>query len=555
MRLAAIGRVGLAACAAAAFAHCHSEGAFLPLIARGDAVRVLGGGAAVCPSGWDAPDFDDSAWALARLPIASIPTGGVCLRKEFDVGPNLWRYRWLTIRLSSRWRARLNPGKPLSTGDEDQGLDWSADDEPPTQATPDRVYTLDLRLFPTLLQPARNVLALQVAESTQPLELEATLQRDDSSRSLFVHVVKGPYLVRPAPGAMRVVWESERSAPSWAIVDGQRYDGGWAMHHEVVLDGLAAGRVYPFYVETAQSSALPPECRDAAVAGVADDPDGPDDFWKYVQRRDACRRVAQAIRSEPRDLRAAPADGPIRIAVVGDTRAAAGVGHAVLDAVAADAPDLVVHTGDLVADAAEDDWQAFFDAARPLLARAPLVPAFGERDRGPWGDRFAQLFAVEPQSGAGHAYAVDFGPVHVALLDTTRSVEEEAAWLDADLGAAEARGARHLFVVLHWGPFSGGPAGGNRGALLSIVPVVRRHRVDAILSGHDRIYEHGVSDGLDYFVSGGAGDGLDRAGAAPETVLARNVASYLVIDVDGDTATARAKDAAGTVFDQVTLAP
>jgi hypothetical protein len=145
--------------------------------------------------------------------------------------------------------------------------------------------------------------------------------------------------------------------------------------------------------------------------------------------------------------------------------------------------------------------------------------------------------------------------VHLAFIDTTSPLAAQASWLEADLAAAEAAGAGHAFVVLHWGPYSGGPTGGNAGALATIVPVVRRHRVDAILSGHDRIYEHGVANGLHYFVTGGSGNAVDVAYPTKTTLTQLVERHYLVIEVAGAATTIRAKSMTGAILDEVALAP
>ena len=202
------------------------------------------------------------------------------------------------------------------------------------------------------------------------------------------------------------------------------------MHHEVEVDGLVAGRSYSFYVATAQSSALPPECESVLSSPMAKkyieapnlvEPDLDDDqFWKYLQRRDACNRLAQAIHSVPRQLRATALDAPVRVAIVGDTRAIAGdLPTGVIDAVTAESPDLVVHTGDVVSSGADGEWQTFFDASSALLTTTPLAPVPGERDRAPWGDRFAQLFGGDAGE-MGRTYSIDLGAVHLAFLDSSR---------------------------------------------------------------------------------------------------------------------------------------
>jgi hypothetical protein len=543
---------------ATSFAQCGSSDGVLPLIARGDAVRIISadsGGA--CPQGWGTSDFDDRAWQKVTLPMASVPAGGVCLRAEFDVGSSLPRYRWLHITLSFRSRAQLNVGKPITDSNEQPGgIDWSTEDGDLAMLAPsvaNRTYTLDLHLFPSLLQAQRNVLALEIPETGNPVDIQAVLAEDDGSPDNIAQMTKAPYRVRPSPTSTRIAWESDRSAPSWLVVDGQQYDGGWSMHHEVEVDGLVAGRIYSFYVSTAQASALPAACQAIGSAPashkLAESDLTDDEFAKYLERRDACNRLQQAIKSPPRALRVTALDASVRVALVGDTRADGVLSPAILNAIAAERPDLVVHTGDVVAGGADPEWQSFFDASATLLSSVPLAPVPGEHDLMPWGDRFSQLFGTG--GAAGRDYSLDVGAVHLALLDSTASLSAQAVWLENDLSDAAARGMRHSVVVLHWGPWTPGAAG--TAALALIVPIAERHGVQAIVSGHENIYEHGLAGAQHYFVTGGGGAHIDPAVHKATTVSSRGVAHYLMLEVSGDTATMRAKDGSGVVFDEVTL--
>ncbi|HEX6835375.1 MAG TPA: hypothetical protein VF334_02325, partial [Polyangia bacterium] len=115
---------------AGAFVSCSGFDGKLPLIARGDAVRITAPGAGGCPQTFGQSGFDDSGWQKVTLPMSSVPAGGVCLRADFDVAGGTDRYRWLTITLSTRTRALLNSGKPLGNDVQDGGgLDWSTDSD------------------------------------------------------------------------------------------------------------------------------------------------------------------------------------------------------------------------------------------------------------------------------------------------------------------------------------------------------------------------------------------------------------------------------------------
>jgi hypothetical protein len=156
----------------------------------------------------------------------------------------------------------------------------------------------------------------------------------------------------------------------------------------------------------------------------------------------------------------------------------------------------------------------------------------------------------------GEVYGADFGDVHIAAIDSNGDLGQQAKWLDQDLTQAEQRGAKHTFVFMHWGPYSSGTAlqhGSNGGARDTIARVAKQHNVDSIFEGHDHFYEHGLSDNLHYFVTGGGGAPLASTGHINETIRATAQFHYLVVDISGTTATVTAKDTAGTMFDQVTL--
>ena len=104
-------------------------------------------------------------------------------------------------------------------------------------------------------------------------------------------------------------------------------------------------------------------------------------------------------------------DRPVRIVQISDThlshRRAYAVPNvsAILDWIAADPPDLVVHTGDITADDPDDVAEA--DFARQLLQSAalPMVALPGNHDVGGFsGDRFdaRRLGRVRAPVGLGH---------------------------------------------------------------------------------------------------------------------------------------------------------
>ena len=123
------------------------------------------------------------------------------------------------------------------------------------------------------------------------------------------------------------------------------------------------------------------------------------------------------------------------------------------------------------------------------------------------------LFALPPgppdRPPGGGWYSFDLADVHVVMLDSNAYDDaRQRAWVEADLLAAA--GARAIVVVTHDGPYSRGTHGGNQQAVRDYVPILVRHRVTLLISGHDHLYQRGTQDGLAYLVTGGGGAPLYR---------------------------------------------
>jgi 3',5'-cyclic AMP phosphodiesterase CpdA len=228
--------------------------------------------------------------------------------------------------------------------------------------------------------------------------------------------------------------------------------------------------------------------------------------------------VADGITTERVRFRTAPdARAVLRIAAYGDVRGGHVTHAALVEAMRAEAPDLVLATGDLVLRGSDDgDWQRFFAVTRPLLSSVPYYPAIGNHDlgRATGSGRFAtEQFALPPpppdRPAGGNWYSFDVAGVHFVALDSNAyELPEQLTWLDADLVVATARAPRAIVAFTHDGPYSRGSHGGNDLAARLYAPILAKHKVDLLLSGHDHLYQRGRVDGLDYVVTGGGGASL-----------------------------------------------
>ena len=108
-------------------------------------------------------------------------------------------------------------------------------------------------------------------------------------------------------------------------------------------------------------------------------------------------------------------------------------------------------------------------------------------------------------------------------------------------------------VAMHHPPYSSGQHGSTPGAQEHLVPLLSRHRVDLVLSGHDHDYErvepqHGVT----YVVSGG-GCKTTRVSRSRFTAVAERTLQFLHVEVVDSHLTATCVRVDGSVADRLTL--
>ncbi len=199
--------------------------------------------------------------------------------------------------------------------------------------------------------------------------------------------------------------------------------------------------------------------------------------------------------------------GPLfTFAVAGDSRSGPEIYGRVLDSVMAEGSEFLIHTGDLVNNGTEAQWQDFQGTMAGFTL--PFYPVPGNHDGLAGGLDGYLTYTGAP---AAH-YSFDRAPVHFTMADSHQGGigAAELAWLRQDLGATSQP---VKFVVLHHPPFD--PDGtdhimayGNEGFMALMV----EQGVDYVLAGHIHAYAQGERDGVVYVITGGAGAPLYRAG-------------------------------------------
>jgi hypothetical protein len=269
----------------------------------------------------------------------------------------------------------------------------------------------------------------------------------------------------------------------------------------------------------------------------------------------------------------------------------------VMEGIARDRPHFVLGAGDLTYANARDNGPGAADAWANDIMRyystwAPLLPTPGNHEYMP-GDSIGnykgrfRLPLQEPGQGglgrsSGDYYSFTYGSVHVVALPE-RYIDMKAGsrfqqWLDTDLRQAAADPAIKWRVAFDHRPFysTGQRHGADHTYVKWVRPVLERHHVDVVFSGHEHTYErtlpmrNGVPQsrspttwtqgvGSLYVVTGGGGAPVynDFGPAQPWDAVRRKGHEHVRVDIDASGRTLRltaiADDDGHVPFDQVVI--
>jgi len=245
-----------------------------------------------------------------------------------------------------------------------------------------------------------------------------------------------------------------------------------------------------------------------------------------------------------------PAPARFRFVALGDTKHATRTLAAISRQALTLGPAFLTFAGDMVghwSDRAMDTWRRAMDGGcgNGLFARTFTVRGNhegGGRGYAEWRARVLPLARTAASRGARafssmpgreeEVYSFDYGGAHVVGLDALGDADTiddaQLRWLDADLGAAERRGALHSFLFFH-GPIYcvAGHCHCKRGicrkGTYRLLEVLGRHpSVSATFHGHEHVLAYTLVDSkrdarvarpFHQFVSGDAGAGPDTCKA------------------------------------------
>jgi hypothetical protein len=503
--------------------------------------------------GWTLPGYDDAGWASGRSGF-SYYNGGLYEATVLpgpSAGQLAWRFRrtfgladppgvkWLVLRVDydDGFVAYLNGTEVARRGFPPETV-VQAD----TPALPQgRSYAeeIDLSAFVDGLSTGSNVLAFEVHGcSTQDVSLALVAE-------LRANFQRGPLVQNVSADHLQITWKTPVPADSRVEFGldaglGQSVgDDVLATNHLVTLSQLQAGTTYYYRVVSSGAGST-------AMGPIT-----------------CCHTLSTS--------------GPVRFVVVGDTGSGWNSQYEVAATLAGSAPDLVLHTGDVIYPRNE----AIRTDARCLsvygahMRTTPYFFTMGNHDL--WAGDAAYLDAFQlptnAVTGTEHFYSFDHGDVHFCSLFVPQRSDNwrlpaytlaegslQYGWLTNDL-AATAKPWKVLLLhapVITSGPHRVDNDGGvsDQAELQRILlPVAERYGVQLLLSGHDHAFERFAPlRGVHQVVTGGGGFTLYPLYQwDPATAQFAAVFHHVRVAIEGTRLFLEAVDTHGEVIDAMVI--
>ncbi len=252
----------------------------------------------------------------------------------------------------------------------------------------------------------------------------------------------------------------------------------------------------------------------------------------------------------------------------------------------ADAPRaaFMLHAGDLVNDARSDaEWGEWFHAGSFINAHIPVVATPGNHEytrKKVLGISTTRMLAPHwqptftfPENGPGDlkesAYYLDYQNIRLVSLNSNEQTAEQIEWLDKVLSETNKT---WKILTFHHPIYSMAKRRDNPVLRDQWKPIIDKHHVDLVLTGHDHTYgrsnliapEENVPEGVNWrsekggtvyvvSVSGPKMYEVDEKARERMKVSGEQKQLYQVIHVDGKTIQYIARTADGKEFDAFTL--
>jgi hypothetical protein len=347
----------------------------------------------------------------------------------------------------------------------------------------------------------------------------------------FVHLT----VPNNASTGVAVMWRTNDDSTLSTTV---QYGVGTAM--DQTLDGLT------FYYNDDDANAPNPQVRihETHLCGLQ-----PDTQYSYrVGGKDAASGAEKwsptyTFRTAP-DRNTSP-DAQLQLLVIGDTRDHASVwGQSLMAAVQKGPPDFILFSGDsCLIGSIQEEWDAWWMAADPLLAQTPMIFAHGNHDV-----NSVNWFSQVAQPGDEQNFELDLGPVHLSVANDTPLDNSAVMGMNATLLSQHVMDGMSApwNLALHHKPVFSAAAGPHPEDQLPQQmywqPIYDQFKVDMVFNGHDHDYERSKpmrgmiagsmpSQGTVYVVVGSAGAELYTNGTQFWTAYSEKTYAFSMVTV------------------------
>ena len=344
-------------------------------------------------------------------------------------------------------------------------------------------------------------------------------------------LIVGPFLQLDPGGSITAIVETDRSCSArllWGrdgALDHTVKSSEPSGLHRLTMTGFEPGMRYGYVVEYGG--------KRTDTAEFSTPPTGPDSRW--------------------------------RLAIYSDTQGHPENHEAIVRAIMAEAPNLVLHLGDFTDDGRRHElWDSeFFTPAQPLGRSVPYIPVSGNHEYGSgW---FYRYFGIDYTAGAW--YSLDIGDTHLTVLNSDfdhaawDQNSEQARWLVDDL--SRNAGARWKIAAFHHPLFSSRNSRPIAPQRWFWHQLLESGGVDMAFNAHEHNYFRtaaiGTMDtlyhrrGLIYVIDGSGGGDTKNVDPQDYGLKAVEQMGFVTVDFSAERLICRALNESGEVMDSFTV--
>ncbi len=249
---------------------------------------------------------------------------------------------------------------------------------------------------------------------------------------------------------------------------------------------------------------------------------------------------------------------PMRLAFTGDSRSDLAMCKKISDLIIKRNPNIVVHTGDIVASGKHlKQWETFlFHPMEKLLRNIPIYPVLGNHEQeSPYYYDYFSIHNGKPW------WSVNYGSVHLVGLDTNLPCDEGSEQYKFLLKDLKKNKKEWIIVVFHHPLFNSHPTRESSPLRFTLQPLFLKYGVDLVITGHDHYYLRTFpighmsenQDGVIHITTAGGGASLYPTIPKSYAAYHRSLYHFLLIDVTAQDLTVRAINDRDQCFDAIVI--